>query len=59
LAPTKLEACSYGDDKSFLMDEELMIFQAGDMMSTYTPGFESAALSGLDAATCLWRKLSN
>eukprot|EP00979_Chaetoceros_neogracilis_P015000 scaffold5222_cov282-Chaetoceros_neogracile.AAC.15 len=59
LAPTKLEACSHGDDKSFLMDEELMILQAGDMMSTYTPGFESAALSGLDAATCLWRKLSN
>ena len=53
LAPTKLEECRHGGAQSFLMDEELMLFQAGDMMSTYTPGFESAALSGLDAAICV------
>ena len=35
---------------TFLCDEDLMLFQAGDMMSTYTPGFEGAAISGIDAA---------
>jgi hypothetical protein len=27
-----------------------MLFQAGDMMSSFTPGFEGAALSGCDVA---------
>ena len=38
-------ACS-----SYVADEELMLFQAGDMVSSYTPGFEGAVLSGMDAA---------
>ena len=59
LAPTKLEECRRGDGQSFLMDDNLMLFQAGDMMSNYTPGFESAAISGSDAATCLWSKISS
>jgi len=59
LAPTKLEECSRGNGQSFLMDDNLMLFQAGDMMSNHTPGFESAAISGSDAARCLWKKLSN
>ncbi len=46
LAPTKVERCG----ESFLYDEDLMIFQAGDMMSAHTPGLEGAALSGCDAA---------
>ena len=49
LAPTKHEV---QDSKAttFIADESLMLFQAGDMMSTYTPGFESAVLSGCDVA---------
>lgn len=47
LAPTKLESSR---ETTFLCDEDLMLFQAGDMMSTYTPGFEGAAISGIDAA---------
>lgn len=52
LAPTKLEQRNPGIDteSTFLSDESLMLFQAGDMMSSYTPGFESAALSGMDVA---------
>ena len=56
LAPTKEEKCVGGEDdnessrRSFLMDEKLMLFQAGDMMGIHTPGLESAALSGKDAA---------
>jgi hypothetical protein len=46
LAPTKVERCG----ESFLYDEDMMIFQAGDMMSSHTPGLEGAALSGCDAA---------
>lgn len=47
LAPT-----SRRDDTEFdfLVDEDLMLFQAGDMVSRFTPGFEAAALSGMDAA---------
>ena len=67
LAPTKEEQClersgnNDGDCKSrsFLVDNELMLLQAGDMMSRYTPGLEGAALSGHDAAEYLARKLSN
>ena len=62
LAPTKEEKCVGGEDdnesssgKSFLMDEKLMLFQAGDMMGIHTPGLESAVLSGKDAA----KRLSN
>mmetsp|Transcript_15834 Transcript_15834/g.34265 ORF Transcript_15834/g.34265 Transcript_15834/m.34265 type:complete len:360 (+) Transcript_15834:353-1432(+) len=53
LAPTKEERL---DGKSFLVDDNLMLFQAGDMMSTYTPGLEGAALSGSDAAEYLHSK---
>jgi predicted NAD/FAD-dependent oxidoreductase len=35
---------------SYLADESMMLFQAGDMMSSFTPGFEGAALSGCDVA---------
>ena len=54
LAPTK---CEGQDDKSFVFDESLMLFQAGDMVSNYTPGMEAAALSGNDAAEHLMSKL--
>jgi len=37
-------------DFDFLVDEGPMLFQAGDMVSRFTPGFESAALSGIEAA---------
>eukprot|EP00554_Chaetoceros_debilis_P010874 CAMPEP_0194108772 /NCGR_PEP_ID=MMETSP0150-20130528/8410_1 /TAXON_ID=122233 /ORGANISM="Chaetoceros debilis, Strain MM31A-1" /LENGTH=557 /DNA_ID=CAMNT_0038797557 /DNA_START=33 /DNA_END=1706 /DNA_ORIENTATION=- len=60
LAPTQLEIdanINMEESSSFLHDEELMLYQAGDMMSSYTPGFESAALSGIDAAESLIRKL--
>ncbi len=54
LAPTKVEKCRNEDYRNFLVDEELMLLQAGDMVSTFTPGFESAAISGIDAAVfCL------
>lgn len=46
LAPTKCEK----DSENFLKDENLMLYQAGDMMSSYTPGFESAVISGIDVA---------
>ncbi len=54
LAPTK---CERQDDVSFLVDERLMLFQAGDMVSNYTPGMEAAALSGNDAAEHLMSNL--
>ena len=47
LAPTQLERPRY---PSFLADEGCMLFQAGDMVSSYTPGFEGAALAGMDTA---------
>lgn len=46
LAPTKVET----PGPTFLSDEKLMLFQAGDMVSCYTPGLEGAAISGIDAA---------
>jgi len=54
-APTQMEKSSNGDDEvlSFVADTEQMLFQAGDMVSTYTPGFEGAALSGIDASEYL------
>jgi len=58
LAPTKIVTCRHGDERTFLVDEKLMLFQAGDMMSTFTPGFEGAAISGMDAAEYLFEKLS-
>lgn len=48
LAPTKIEEKE--SSTTFLFDKDLMLFQAGDMMSSYTPGFEGAAISGIDAA---------
>ncbi len=52
LAPTEAES-----DESFLADEGLMLFQAGDMVSGHTPGLEGAALSGHDAAERVHRVL--
>jgi predicted NAD/FAD-dependent oxidoreductase len=49
LAPTQL-VYDTDQNSSYVADEELMIFQAGDMVSSYTPGFEGAVLSGMDAA---------
>jgi hypothetical protein len=48
LSPTT----KYNDDEpSFVADTDRMLFQAGDMVaSCYTPGFEGAALSGIEAA---------
>lgn len=46
-APT---VCVQKNLQSFVADDEQLLFQAGDMMSTYSPGFEGAALSGVDAA---------
>ena len=48
LAPTQRVV----DDRphSFIADTSLRLIQAGDMVSTYTPGVEGAVLSGLDAA---------
>ena len=43
---------------SFIADEDLMLFQAGDMMSVHTPGFEGAALSGMSAAEHVMKVLS-
>ena len=50
LAPTKVEKI---DQNSFIVDKDLMLFQAGDMVSNLTPGFEGAALSGFDATDFL------
>mmetsp|Transcript_20906 Transcript_20906/g.23433 ORF Transcript_20906/g.23433 Transcript_20906/m.23433 type:complete len:106 (+) Transcript_20906:3-320(+) len=56
LAPTKVEVLSTqrkdeeANNRNFLLEENLMLYQAGDMMSTYTPGYEGAALSGIEAA---------
>jgi predicted NAD/FAD-dependent oxidoreductase len=58
LAPTRLEQNKCDDQQlSFLVDDSLMLYQAGDMMSTYTPGFEGAALSGMDAAEHLLKDI--
>jgi len=59
LAPTKLERKQKSDVTGghFLSDESLMLYQAGDMMSSYTPGFESASLSGMDAAESILNAL--
>ena len=54
MAPTKIEERigRGGDDDgaNFLAEDDLGLIQAGDMVSIYTPGFEGAALSGMDAA---------
>ena len=62
LAPTSKQRRSNEHDndrqlRSFLVDDELMLLQAGDMVSSYTPGLEGAALSGVDAAEYLLNKL--
>ena len=54
LAPTQREKL---DQDNFLADDELGLIQAGDMVSVYTPGFEAAALSGIDAAEHALQKL--
>ena len=54
LAPTRVEERigrgDGGDCANFLADDDLGLIQAGDMVSIFTPGFEGAALSGIDAA---------
>ena len=57
LAPTKDEE-GERTAASFLADDDLMLLQAGDMMGKHTPGFESAVISGIDAAEYLYGKLS-
>jgi len=47
LAPTKNLSTI---QKSFIADDELGLYQAGDMVSSYTAGFEGAVLSGVDVA---------
>ena len=42
----------------YLVDEELMLFYAGDFVSRRNPGFEAASLSGLDAAVAIARSLA-
>ena len=39
--------------KSFLVDEDLGLYMASDMISRYTPGFESAVLSAMDCGNHL------
>jgi len=36
--------------KSFIVDEDLGIYMASDMISRYTPGFESAVLSAIECS---------
>ena len=54
LAPTRVEERigreNDDDGANFLADDDLGLIQAGDMVSICTPGFEGAALSGMDAA---------
>ena len=42
----------------YLVDEDLMLFYAGDFVSRRNPGFEAASLSGLDAAVAIARSLA-
>ena len=52
LSPSKIE--NQGNKElSYVADRDLMIVQAGDMVSNITPGFESAAISGMEAAEFL------
>jgi hypothetical protein len=61
LAPTTKVLTSDDDNTqhNFIADEDQMIFQAGDMVSVYTPGFEGAALSGMDLGEYLVTLLVN
>lgn len=36
--------------KGFIADDKMRLYQAGDMVSDYTAGFEAAVLSGVDVA---------
>ncbi|EJK72021.1 hypothetical protein THAOC_06484, partial [Thalassiosira oceanica] len=56
LAPTQDE--EDGVFLSFVADDELALYQAGDMVSCYTPGMEGAALSGMDAADHVLARLN-
>ena len=54
LAPTIMtQPLENSTQKSFLVDGNLMLLQAGDTVSSFTPGFEGAAISGMDAAQYL------
>ena len=55
LAPTTKQGASADN---FVADEGRMLFQAGDMVSNYSPGFEGAALSGIDAAHHIYELLN-
>ena len=58
LSPTRAVECRHGEQRTFVVDEALGLIQAGDMVSTLTPGFEGAAVSGMDAAEFLLNKFS-
>lgn len=59
LAPTTIVVQEWndGNDQNFIADNDQMLFQAGDMVSMYTPGFEGAALSGIDLGEYLTKLL--
>jgi predicted NAD/FAD-dependent oxidoreductase len=48
-----------GERKDFVADDELGLYYAGDFCSKRNPGFEAAALSGLDCAKHIVRILHN
>ena len=52
LAPTQ-HRDKNSKEPSFVFDGKRNLIQCGDMMSSYTPGFEGAALSGMEAAETL------
>jgi len=53
LAPTSL--CH--QSQSFVSDDHLGLYQIGDMVSSFTPGFESAVLSAVELSKHLVKKL--
>lgn len=54
-APTQ----KVGDGLNFVADDDRKLYQAGDMVSYYSPGFEGAALSGFDVAEHVARVLES
>ena len=56
LAPTVM--CGF-QSQSFVSDDEIGLYQIGDMVSSYTPGFEGAVLSAAEAAKHLTAIIKN
>lgn len=54
LAPTHRRG---EDEEAFVRDKDLLLYQAGDMVLTYMPGAEGAAISGMDVAEDLLDRL--